>query len=243
ADERWITLNRHAVTAAFVAGLVHELNNPLQVVTGTVELLTARTDLPPDVLARLDRIAQQVNRASATVLDLVGVVRDRSPSPIRVDLRNVVERVLALRRYSLTRAGITVAYDPPAAGAAVVKARPSELAQALLNVIMNAEAALAPRTLTPPAAADKPGRAELRVSTEVRQQAVFLRVADNGPGVSPNLRDRLFEPFVSSHPPDSAAGIGLTAAAALVTRNGGRLRVEEVSEGASFVIELPLAIG
>lgn len=240
SDERWITANRQAISGAFISGLAHELNNPLQVVTGTVEMLLARRDLPADVVVRLERIAQQVHRASATIVDVVGFVRDRSASATRVDLRTVVDRVLGLRRYPLARAAITVAYDPPPAGRAMVSAAASDLAQALLNLVMNAEAALAPPA---PGAPARSGAPQLRIAIEVSGDRVGLRVADNGPGVAPDVRDRLFEPFASSRPPDVACGLGLTAAAALVAKNGGRLWMEDVPAGASFVIELPLSPG
>lgn len=238
-EQRWITLNRQAVAGAFVSGLAHELNNPLQVMTGTVELLLARQDLPADVVTRLERIAQQVNRASATLIDVVGFIRERPAAPTRVDLCTVVERVLGLRRYPLTRAMITVVTDLPPAGRAIVVGKAPELAQAVLNLIMNAEAALAPPSLPLAAPVGKP--AELRVSIELAPGAVRVRLADNGFGVSPDVSPRLFEPFVSSRSVDVAAGIGLTAASALVARNGGRLFHEPTPAGASFVIELPAA--
>lgn len=228
-DQRWITLNRQAISGAFVSGLAHDLNNPLQVVTGTVELLLARPDLPPDVVVRLERIAQQVNRASATLLDVVGFVRERPASPVRVDLRSIVERVLGLRRYPLARAQITVITELAPTGQAIVMGKSPELAQALLNLVMNAEAALIGRP-----------NAELRVSVDAVSGVVRVRVTDNGPGVSAEVADRLFQPFVSSRDADVAAGIGLMAASALVGRNGGRLRLEPAASGASFAIEIPL---
>lgn len=235
-DPRWITLNRQAIAGAFVSGLAHELNNPLQVVTGTVELLLARRDLPPDVVARLERISQQVNRASATLIDVVGFVRERPGSTGRVDLRTIVERVLGLRRYPLTRAMIGVVTDLPPAGKAMVMGKGPEIAQALLNLVMNAEAALAPSM--PPV----PGKtSELRVAIEEGPGVTRIRVADNGPGVAPEVAERMFAPFVSSRDVEAAAGIGLAAAAALVARNAGRLWHEPTPSGATFVMELPAA--
>lgn len=224
-------MNRQALAGAFVSGLAHDLNNPLQVVTGTVELLLARTDLPPDVRARLERIAQQVNKAGATLLDIVGFVRERPGTPGQVDLRSIAERVLGLRRYPLTRAQIAVVTEFTPMGQATVMGRAPELAQALLNLIVNAEAALAGRP-----------DAELRVSVERGAETVRLRVQDNGPGVPADIAERVFQPFVSSREPEKAAGIGLTAAAALVARNGGVLRLEPPAAGAAFVIEMPPAV-
>ncbi|MGE3276338.1 MAG: sensor histidine kinase [Vicinamibacterales bacterium] len=228
-DQLLVTLNRLALSGSFVSGLAHELNNPLQVVNGTVELLLGRPDLAPDVRTKLERVANQVHRASGTIMEVLGFVRDRTAVPVRVDVRTVIDQVMALRRYPLTRAGITAVVDPPAAGAAILHARPVEVAQILLNVVINAEAALAGQS-----------GAEIRLSSAVEGGRVCLRIADNGPGIPPEVAARLFEPFQTTHGLETAGGLGLAAAAALARRLGGHIRHVPSDTGAVFEVELPL---
>jgi len=228
-DQLLITLNRLALSGAFVSGLAHELNNPLQVVNGTVELLLARPNLDPEIKPKLERVANQVHRASNTIMEVLGFVRDRTTLPGRVDMRTVIEQVMSLRRYPLTRRGISPVVTPPDAGTAILHARPVEIAQILLNLVMNAEAVLA----------ERPG-AELQVSCTVEDGHVRIVVADNGPGISDEVSAHLFEPFFTSRGHEVAAGLGLAAAAALVRRNGGRIWHEPTPSGAAFIVELPL---
>ncbi|MGE0042571.1 MAG: sensor histidine kinase [Vicinamibacterales bacterium] len=231
-DQLLITLNRLALSGAFVSGLAHELNNPLQVVNGTVELLLARSDIAPDVRTKLERVANQVHRASGTILDVLGFVRDRTAVPVRVDIRTVIDQVMTLRRYPLTRAGITATVEPPAAGAAILMAKPVDVAQVLLNLLMNAEAALAGGT-----------GGEIGLTSEVGEGVVRVRVQDNGPGIAADQEAGLFEPFQTSHGLENAAGLGLAAAAALTRRLGGRIWRDPVPTGTAFVVELPLKAG
>ncbi|MEW6321160.1 MAG: HAMP domain-containing sensor histidine kinase [Acidobacteriota bacterium] len=229
ADRFHITANRQALSAAFVSGLAHELNNPLQVVAGTVELLLARQDLPPDVVTKLERVAAQTTRASQTIMEVLGFVRDRTPAPVKADLRGLVDQAIALRRYPMNRAGIQVTLEAPDAGAATLVVKPADVLQILINLIMNAEAALA---------GQKGGTIAITVTVDGR--VARLRVADNGPGIAPEVGDRLFDPYVTRHGLDSAGGLGLPASRALAARYGGRLTHEPSDTGAAFVLELPL---
>lgn len=229
AERLYMTLNKLSLSGMFVSGLAHELNNPMQVVNGTVELLLTRRDLPDDVMTKLQRVAAQVDRASGTLQEVLAFVRDRTYTPVPVDLRRLIEQAIGLRKYPMARAGITAVVEPTPPGAAMMVVRPTEVVQTLLNLIVNAETALAGRQ-----------GGEIRVTAEVEGGVARVRVADNGPGLPPGAADRIFEPFYSSHGVDCAGGLGLPAAAAIVRQTGGRIWAEPVPAGASFVVELPL---
>lgn len=229
ADRLYITLNRLSLSGLFVSGLAHELNNPLQVVNGTVELLLARQDLPADVVTKLQRVAAQVDRASGTLQEVLAFVRDRTYTAVPIDLRRLIEQAVGLRRYPLARAGITAIVEPPPPGVAMLHVRPTDIVQALLNLIINAETAMAGRQ-----------GSELHVQCEAGGEVARVRVSDNGPGLPPESQERLFTPFFSTHGVECAGGLGLPAAAAIIRHTGGRLWAEDVPAGASFVIELPI---
>src|SRR5215208_1762607 len=112
--EQLARVNRVAAAARFVSALAHELNNSLQVMSGVVELLAEREDLPPDVLLRIERIGTHADRASDTIREVVSYVRERSRAAERLDLGAIVDRGLKLRSYELGRAGVGIAWDLPA---------------------------------------------------------------------------------------------------------------------------------
>jgi two-component system NtrC family sensor kinase len=224
-------LNRLATMARLVAGLAHELNNSLQVVGGLAELLTDRPDLPPDVVLRLKKISGQADKATTAIRQVLGYTRDLLGSDAGlIDLMAVVDQVLALRRYQLGRLGITVTVDRTPPAACQVRGDERQLTQALLNLVLNAEEALAGYSTR-----------QLRVAITREGASVQVRVGDSGPGVPPDIKSRIFEPFFTTRSSDRAVGLGLPVSQALVEANGGNLWLAADAPGATFVMELPTA--
>ncbi len=222
-------LNRLATVARLVAGLAHELNNTLQVVSGLVELLTDRTDLPPDAIARLQKIGGQADKATTAIRQVLGYSRDVTTSEAAVvDLAHVVDQALALRRYQLGRLGIAVSVDRPQLMNCHVRGDERQLVQALLNLVMNAEEALA----------GQPQR-KLRIALALADSAIQMHVEDSGPGVPDEIRSRIFMPFFTTRATDRSVGLGLPVSQALVEASGGHLWLSNQTPGATFVIELP----
>jgi C4-dicarboxylate-specific signal transduction histidine kinase len=110
----------------------------------------------------------------------------------------------------------------------VVRGSARELRQAVLNLLANAQEALA----------DAPARA-LRVHLARTAGTIRLTVADTGPGVAADIRERIFEPFYTTRAAKGALGLGLTVAVHTAAAHGGRLLLERERPGASFVLELP----
>jgi signal transduction histidine kinase len=222
-------LNRLATMARLVAGLAHELNNTLQVVSGLVELLADRPDLPPDAVVRLQKIGGQADKATTAIRQVLGYTRDVTGADVGiVDIASVVEQVLALRRYQLGRLGVAVTVDRPQAMNCHVRGDERQLVQALLNLVMNAEEALA----------GQPQR-RLRVALAPAESAIQVHVEDSGSGVPGEIRSRIFEPFFTTRDSDRSVGLGLAVSQALVEASGGSLWLSSNTPGATFVIELP----
>ena len=223
-------INRLTTVARFVSGLAHEMNNSLQVIGGLVELLVDRGDLPAGAAVRVGKIAAQTERASTAIRQVLAFVRDPGGDRRAADLGAIVESALALRQYQLARAGIAVAWSRQAGERLPVRGDERQLRQLVLNLLVNAEEALA-------------GAAERRIDIEAARDdgRVRLVIHDTGPGVSPELRDRIFEPFFTTRGSEQAVGLGLTVGAAIAAAHAGGLRLDSgATRGARFVLELPL---
>ncbi|HEY1308471.1 MAG TPA: HAMP domain-containing sensor histidine kinase [Vicinamibacterales bacterium] len=225
-----ITLNRSATVARLMFGAVHEVNNALQVIGGTTELLQLLPDLAAPVADGLRRIHAQNVRAAAALAQVMVFARQKSDAHGFVNLRDVVARSVALRTYAVGRSRLAIAQRVPAEGHLTVVGSAVLLQQALLNLVVNAEQALTGR----------PGGA---IAIGVERQGAWLRVtvSDDGPGVDPDFVITMFEPFVTTRPREEAAGLGLTVARAIAESHGGTLTYEARSPGAAFILRLPSA--
>lgn len=213
-------INRLAMSARLVAGTAHDLNNSLQVVGGLVELLCDRPDMPPDALVRVRKIGAQAEKAGSVIRHVLGYTR-ATPATGRGSLVAAVDAALALRRYQLGRTGITVAVDAPTTPVEVA-ADEALLVQVVLNLVVNAEEALAGQM-----------RRELRVEIVSEDSAARLVVADTGHGVALDARARIFEPFFSTRDDERALGLGLTVARAIARSAGGDLTLEDPGPGST----------
>jgi two-component system C4-dicarboxylate transport sensor histidine kinase DctB len=223
-----LTFNRLSTVTRLVSGASHEVNNALQVINGTVELLLESPNLPEPVTQALERIGAQSARAAAALAGVTALSRSAAEASAPVDLRDVVSRATALRRHSIGRAGLTIAVEPGDVPLMVVGNGP-QLLQVLVNLIDNAEQALTGR----------PG-GHIVVRAGQEQGVASAIVEDNGPGVPAHLAADVFAPFVTSRPRPDSMGLGLPVAKVIAEAHGGSLSVEPREHGAAFVLRLPL---
>lgn len=155
---------------------------------------------------------------------LRGPEPDETPGPLA--LTDSVERVAALLR--LRRSNVTLRIEqPPGAPPPAVHGVHEHLQHALLNLLMNAYEALAGRR-----------SGTVTMSVDATDDVVRIAVADDGPGVAPEVAARLFQPFVTTRRDRPLAGLGLYVSRTLLERSGGRLYYESPGTGARFVAEL-----
>ena len=223
-----VTLNRSATVARVVAGVFHELNNSLQVIGGLAELLQDSPGIPPSVADGLRRIHGQNAKAGAAIAEVMAFARQKTDERGRVNMRDLTDRAVGLRAFAIGRARLTIVFEPPKIGGVDVQGNANQLLQAVLNLIVNAEQALA---------AQQAGT--IRVELELPAGWVVVRVSDDGPGVDPTVADRLFEPFVTTRPREESSGLGLAVARQIAEQHGGTLTLEHASAGACFALRLP----
>lgn len=222
-----VTLNRLATAARLMSGATHEVNNALQVISGTVELLMASPDVPDTVLQSLARIHAQSARAAAAMVGMAALSRPPADGPNTFDARDVVSRAADLRRYAIGRSGLSISLDA-AAEPLMVRGNAAQLLQAVVNLIENAEQALSGRAA---------GR--IQVTAALDGSAVRVLVADNGPGLATDVADRVFDPFVTTRPRPDSVGLGLPVARAIAGAHGGTLVAEPSTHGATFALRIP----
>jgi len=218
-----------AAVSELVAGVAHELNNPLTGIVGYATLLAANP-AAPTLREDLGKIAAEAQRAARIVRSLLTFARPQPPARRMTDLNALVQETLGLQAYRLRTSGVEVRLNlapdlPPTA------VDPPQIQQVLVNLVTNAEHAIA--------ATRRPGR--LTVATTRSGDRVEIRVADNGCGISSGNVGRIFDPFFTTKQPGEGTGLGLSLAYGIVRDHGGEIRVEsEVNVGTTFTVALPI---
>ena len=225
-----IALNRLATVARALPGAAHDVNNALQIIGGSAELLEGQGTLSDPARRALHRIRAQSARAAALLEDLMRFTRDPGDGSARVSLKEVASRAAALRGVMIRRAGISLQFDAASSPAGEITGSFAALQQVVLNLIMNAEQSLVGR---------KGGKIMLALSEEAGE--AVLRTVDNGPGLSESIQGRAFDPLATTRPVPFASGLGLPAARLIARAHGGDVHVETVAEGCCATLRLPLA--
>ena len=222
-----LALNRSASAARLMAGVIHEVNNVLQVISGTVELLQTRPDVPPSMMPALERLSKQTARGAAIFAEAMVFTRASTSGADRVNLREVAEHTLSLRAFFIKRANLTSKLVAPEGMRFHVMGNRGQIQQALMNLIVNAELASAGT------------KGEIVIELDEKEGFVVARVIDVGPGMPAAEREKMFEAFVSTREPTEGAGLGLWAARTIAVNHGGSVTVEERPVGAALLLRLP----
>lgn len=213
---------------SLLAGVAHELNNPLSVVVGHASLLE---DVAADeaTRGRALKIRTAADRCARIVRTFLAMARSKPQQWGVVDLNATIEEALEIVAYGLRTADVAVvkrlAPDLPA-----VWADGDQLYQVLANLFVNAQQAL--QGVPPPR--------RLTVTSGFDDDAIWVEVADNGPGVPGEIADRIFEPFFTTKPQGVGTGVGLSVCHGIVSTHRGEIRlVPKAEAGALFRVRLP----
>jgi PAS domain S-box-containing protein len=226
---RLMESDRLAAVGELVAGVAHEVNNPLSSISAFAQLLLRDGGLNASQRDSIEVIKSETVRASQVVKDLLAFARRSEPQREPVDLNGVVQRTLRLRGYQLTSNKINVESDlalelPSVLGDA------RQLQQVCLNLVTNAIQAMA--TLG--------AGGTLFIATRAEGAHVVLEMRDTGPGIADAAKAHIFEPFFTTKEEGEGTGLGLSVSYGIVTAHGGTIEVPNTSSaGTTFRVSLP----
>ncbi len=227
--DQLIHSERLSAVGQLVAGVAHELNNPLQGVIGFTELLIGAEERP-EVRRDLQRVQANGERAATIVRHLLAFARRSALERSIADLNEIVRSTLVLRAYELRNTNIALQehYD---AALPLIPVNREEIQQVVLNLILNAEHAIRSAGVA----------GTIYVRTGQMLGSAFLEVADDGPGVPSDLAHRIFEPFFTTKSIGEGTGLGLSVSFGIAESHGGSLKLVPAGRGACFMLTLPMA--
>jgi len=231
--QQLIQTEKLATMGQLLAGVAHELNNPLSIVMGHVSLLCQGEKGGP-VTARAEKIFQAADRCARIVRNFLALARQHPPERQRVLLNEIVRQALELVVYQLRVDSVKVELNlvPELPD---LWADPHQLHQVVVNLVTNAHHAM--RETSPPR------RLTLGTRFDPAQGRIVLEVADTGPGIPPEIQARIFEPFFTTKPPGEGTGLGLSLCQGIIETHGGSIRVASPpGQGTLFVVELPVTV-
>lgn len=241
AQARLVQSEKLAAIGELIAGVAHELNNPLTTIIGYSEILRSLSQ-DEESINDLNRIVTQGHRAAAIVRKLLDFARQHKSERKPVDINSLVHQTLDLVKYDFHNQNLTIETDF-SPDSPWVLADPSQFQQVLINLFNNARQAMANTK--------KSGR--LRISTRLvpasidnkqpvqQQAAVRLAIQDNGSGIPAEHLSRIFDPFFTTKEPGKGTGLGLSVCHGIVSEHDGVIWAEsEPGRRTTFFVELPV---
>ncbi|MCB1385843.1 MAG: response regulator [Nitratireductor sp.] len=215
-----------------LAGVAHELNNPLSVVVGHALMLREETS-DPDALRRLEKISDAAERCAKIVKSFLAMARQQPVRLAPIGLYETVETAVEALRNGAS--GLKVAVDIQFKGGLPwTLGDADQLVQVIINLVTNAEQAIVSSGVGDGIA--------ITARHDRAANMIEMRVSDNGPGIAPEIRSRIFDPLFTTKDVGQGTGIGLAFCHRVITSHNGQIRVEPASgHGAIFVVRLPIA--
>ena len=227
-QDQLIQSEKMSAIGQLIAGIAHDLNNPLASVVGFADFLAESGDVPPALAEPLRVIRQEAERAATIVKNLLSFARRQEGERLAQPIQPVLESVLALLRNELVALNVEATLSVEA-GIPDIEINPNQIKQVFVNLLSNAAQAIA--------GAGKPGR--IAVTAKRWLDGVAVSVADDGPGISEALLPRVFEPFFTTKAQGEGTGLGLSICQGIVKEHGGRITLESSpGSGAMFTVEL-----
>ena len=227
-QDQLIQSEKMSAIGQLIAGIAHDLNNPLASVVGFADFLAESGDVPPALAEPLRVIRQEAERAATIVKNLLSFARrqegERHPQP----LQPLLESVLALLKNEMMALKVeTALFVEP--NIPDIEMNPNQIKQVFVNLLNNAAQAIA-----------STGRSgHITVTAKRWLDGVAVSVADDGPGIPDELLPRVFEPFFTTKTEGEGTGLGLSICQGIIKEHGGRITLESsVGVGATFTVEL-----
>src|SRR5437588_148720 len=230
-EEQLIQAEKLAAMGQMLAGVAHELNNPLTAILGVTELLRERQGEDDSTKRQLELTHRQARRAARIVQNLLEFSRPASPQKKPLDLNNLLERTLQLHEHSLRRNNVEMDFrlQPDLPG---VIADANQLIQVFLNLVTNAEQAIR----------EVRDSGRLQIRPGLSGNRISLTFQDDGVGIRPEALPRIFDPFYTTKRPGGGTGLGLSICMSIIREHGGLIEAEALpAGGTTFTVSLPPA--
>jgi two-component system, NtrC family, sensor kinase len=229
-QEQLIQSEKMSAIGQLIAGVAHDLNNPLASVVGFSDFLAEAGEIPSSLREPLQVIRQEAERAATIVKNLLSFARRQEGERTRLPVRTLLDSTLALLRNQLMayKVEATLEVEP---GLPDIEVSPNQIKQVFVNIINNACQAIA---------TDAPS-GRIWITAKRVHDSVAVSVKDSGPGMPEEIASRVFEPFFTTKPEGTGTGLGLSISQGIVKEHGGRITLETpAGGGATFTVELPL---
>ena len=219
---------RLAALGFMVAGVCHEVSNPLAAVHSMLQILQSKRGVTPETMEKgLASISGNVARVLAITRKLGEFSRVATDPPAPVSVDAAMEEALVLLRHSANTGGVQVSYR--GAPDARVLARPGTLQQVLFNVLQNAAQAIH-------------GNGRIDAHARIENGEVLIRIHDSGPGIAPDVLPHIFEPFYTTKSPGEGTGLGLAICYEITQEIGGSIHASNHPQGGAFFVFILFAI-
>lgn len=227
--ERLVQSEKVAAMGSLLAGVAHELNNPLTILSAHAQLLLRSQD---SAARRAAQIQSAAERCVRIVRNFLALARQRTPERTQTFVTNVLQGSVELLAYPLRSDSVDVVVDLPG-DMPVLWADPHQLHQVFVNILANAHHAMRRQT--------RPRRIAITGRYDRAGGRVRLEIADTGPGIPRELQAKIFEPFFTTKPAGEGTGLGLSLSRAIIEDHGGMIAVDSVPDhGTRFIIEMPV---
>ncbi|VAX22758.1 hypothetical protein MNBD_NITROSPINAE02-1918 [hydrothermal vent metagenome] len=243
AQTQLVRSEKLASLGHLAAGVAHEIRNPLNIISTSIQLLSMEERLSPETVKTSRIVMEQVKRASKITENLREFAREKKPEIIKMDLHDFLERTIALVEYEMSLENITVVRNFNS-GPIYLLGDEDQLAQVFLNVIGNARDSMNEKQeeFSYDELQKRGWVGQLVIETIVNEHMAGVRFRDTGVGVTRETKEKIYDPFYTTKREGKGTGLGLAIAYGIIENHGGRIEIEsDVGEGAEFSVFLPLA--
>jgi two-component system NtrC family sensor kinase len=230
-QEQLIQSEKMSAIGQLIAGVAHDLNNPLASVVGFSDFLVEAGEVPASLAEPLQVIRQEAERAATIVKNLLSFARSQEGERQRQPIGAILESTLVLLRNQLMahKVEATLGLEPELPD---VEVNANQLKQVFVNLINNACQAIA---------SDAPS-GRIWISAKRTHDGIAVSVTDSGPGMAEEIAARVFEPFFTTKGEGEGTGLGLSICQGIVKEHGGRISLEtKPGAGAAFTVDLPIS--
>lgn len=227
-EEKLILTEKLAAIGQLTAGLAHEVNNPLSGILLMLKQLQKNSLNEEERKLCLNLIEHGILKIQKLIQDLLNFSRSTEIKKEKASINELLEEVLELSSYLLEKYQIAVKKEFTE-NLPEIYVDKDKIVQVFLNLILNALHAM-----------EESVEKILTIQTELKESYIKISFRDSGPGVPENIKNRIFDPFFTTKPPGKGTGLGLSVSLVIIEKHGGKLYLDSSSQGANFVIELPI---